>query len=481
MLDRGLRWLLKWYLSGALGPVGLGAYETASRLAQAITSFSPLGLDTGIILFAARYRKSGELGRLKAALISGALISGGLGLLSGAGLYLGAPWLSEEPLQVSAFRLAAPVVALWTPLLYCVGLLKAAKDQRGSTLAYQVALPLVMGLSSAVAVGLLGGGLQGAMLGLLLGTLASLLWALRLAWRRWGQVMVDRSIAPAWETGALLRFSIPQSLTAAAFQLTLGLDALMLASMGSLHEAGLYAVASSLAAFGNVPANAIATVLNPFIAELAYVDDRERLSALLRIVTRWLLMLSAPVYLLLLYSPELVLSIYDDEFAVSARPLAILLVGQAVQTICAPAMRLIPMSGHALLNFFNGLGALALNGLLLWLWIPAHGAVGAAMATATTLVAWSLWRLAEVGWMMRILPFDRRSLGLLALALGLGVLSLLPFPGLWRPAAGVVAALGYSGLALVWGRAPEDEALIGRVSAKLRTRLRGSRGPGAAG
>jgi O-antigen/teichoic acid export membrane protein len=316
------------------------------------------------------------------------------------------------------------------------------------------------------------------MLGLLLGTLASLLWALRLSWRRWGQVLRDGSIVPAWETGALLRFSIPQSLTAAAFQLTLGLDALVLASLGGLHEAGLYAVASSLAAFGNVPANAIATVLNPFVAELAYVDDRERLRALLRIVTRWLLMLSAPVYLLLLYSPELALSIYDEEFAVSARPLSILLVGQAVQTVCAPAMRLIPMSGHALLNFFNGLGALALNGLLLWLWIPQHGAVGAAMATTTTLVAWSLWRLAEVGWMMRILPFDRRSLCLIALAMGLAALSLLPLEGLWRPAAGGVAAMVYAVLALRWGRAPEDDELIGRVSAKLRARLRGGPRPG---
>ena len=156
-------------------------------------------------------------------------------------------------------------------------------------------------------------------------------------------------------------------------------------------EVGLYAVAASLAAIGSMPANAIASMFNPVISELVYTDQMDRLNGLLKIVTRWLIIGATPVYLGLLLLPDLALSIYDPAFAIGATPLVILVLGQLVNTACAPTMRLIPMSGHSMLNLINGLVALALNiGLNAWL-IPLYGAQGAALATGITLAAWSLW------------------------------------------------------------------------------------------
>ena len=435
---------------------------------------SPVGLDTGIIYFAARFLRDGQRDRLKGVFLTGLIASAIGGVLGAIGLAAYAQLQAEPgPLRDSAM-LVAPVVLPWTVLLFFVGALKARKDQRRSTIAYQVTLPLAMTLLTGTFVGIFGWGVRGALLGMGLATLLALAQGARMTWRSYGALLQERALAPVWEVNALLRYSIPQGLTAAAFQLNLQLDGLLLAQLGGAHQAGLYEVAASMASFGAVPANAVATVLNPFIAELAHTGERERLNALLQVITRWLIIVSVPVYLLLLLLPDLILRVYADEFAVSAGPLLVLAAGQALNTVCAPAMRLIPMSGHAMLNLGNAVAAAILNVLLnLWM-IPRYGPMGAATASALTLSIWSLWRLGEVWHLLRCFPFDRASLGLLGLAAGGSLLIHLADLGILARVGAAALLLTLCGLAAARSaRGPQDEAIKQAFAARLR-RLRGN-------
>ena len=311
-------------------------------------------------------------------------------MLAGLALFALAPQLADEPDARTALRVMAPVVMVWTPLLFIVGALRAVKDMRRSVLAFQVVLPLVLVAGTAVLVGLLGAGVPGAIAAMGGATLVALVLACRFAWHHYGDVLSDPAIRPRFAVAELLRFSVPQSLTAAAFRLNLYMDVLMLGLLASRADVGIYAIAASLASFGSVPANAVVSMFNPFIAELVHSGERARLDRLLKTVTRWLVVVAAPVYLVLLLLPDLVLGIYDDAFAAAALPLVVLTIGQACNTACAPTMRLIPMSGHAMLNLVNGVVALVLNIGLNWFLIPTHGALGAALATGLTLAAWSL-------------------------------------------------------------------------------------------
>ena len=93
--------------------------------------------------------------------------------------------------------------------------------------------------------------------------------------------------------------------------MNLQMDILMLAWLADMQDVGLYTVAASLAAIGSMPSNAIASMFNPFIAELSGAGENERLDGLLKIVTRWLILAAVPVYLVLALLPEAALSIYD--------------------------------------------------------------------------------------------------------------------------------------------------------------------------
>jgi O-antigen/teichoic acid export membrane protein len=478
VVDRGLRWITKWFLSGVLGPIGLGIYEAAVTMAAIITAFTPLGLDSGVVFFAARYKRSGESERLKGTIQLGLVISTGMGLIGSLvmfGLVTWGPWWDQTAPTRQALQWASLLVLVWTPLLFAVGSLRAMKDMKHSALAFQLALPATLLISVLILVGALGKGVIGAVISVGIATLVGLVLALRFAWEHYRVYLLDGAMRARHEVRKLLAFSIPQSLTAAAFKLNLRMDIVMLAALSSMGEVGLYAVAASLAAIGTMPANAIASMFNPVISELVYADEMERLNGLLKIVTRWLIIGATPVYLGLLLLPDLALSIYDPAYAVGALPLMILVGGQLVNTACAPTMRLIPMSGHAMLNLINGLVALGLNIGLNWWLIPLHGAIGAAMATGITLAAWSLWRVVEVWFLLRCFPFDRRSLILLASGLvGAGAIHLgMSESGVvLRFGATSALVLGFGAMAWTVGRGPEDEVVLSRIRAKLGRLLR---------
>ena len=197
------------------------------------------------------------------------------------------------------------------------------------------------------------------------------------------------------------------------FRLNIWMDILMLGALAPDKEIGLYKIAASLALLGGLPISALTAIFNPFIAQLTGNGELKRLNALLKTSTRWLCALAFPILIALALAPDLALMLFKPEYQASQNPLLILVAGQVTWIACALAMRLIPMSGHTTLNLINGIIALLLNlGLNYWL-IPIHGGVGAAMATAITLSAWSLWRLIEVWWLLKCFPFSKSMLGIL--------------------------------------------------------------------
>lgn len=470
IVDRGLRFVINWFLSGALGAELFGVFAWAVTWGSTLSSFAPLGLDTGVVLFTARYRKSGERDREKSALLFGLGISLAMGLVVAAGLFILGPKLTDSAVRGRALMWTAAVLLPWTPLLYLVGSLRSVKDMRRSVLAFQIVVPVAF-LVGAFALVYSGFGIDGAFIALGLATFLGMLAAARFAWGHFKGLLQDKGIRPAWEPAHLLKFSIPQGLTAAAFRLNSYMDLLMLGLLASNTDVGVYKIAAGLAAFGTLPSNAVASMFNPFIAELAYVGETARLDRLLKTVTRWLVVVSAPVYLVLMVLPDIVLGIYDPVYAAALIPLMLLVGGQAIQTACAPTMRLIPMSGHAVLNLVNGLAALVLNvSLNAWL-IPEMGAQGAALATGITLAAWSTWRVVEVRWLLGCFPFDLRTWLVMGMAAVGGIGAAWLGDGqdiLFRLALLVGALLAFGATVLIACRTPEDRALLERVTRRFR-------------
>ncbi|MCP4808569.1 MAG: flippase [Proteobacteria bacterium] len=486
LLNRGLRFLTNWILANALGPLGYGVYEGARNFVTILSSFAPLGTDKGVVYFGARQRQADDrpalrgtlIATLVTSLIGGPVLMGLVITLVMAGqaeqawaLALLEPIGALEPGVPEALLLMSPAIAIWSLLLGCVGILRGLKDMRGQTLAYLVVLPIGMAMAAAIpwALGL---GVQAVIVGFVAANAASLVVALALVVRRVKPLIAG--VKAKFDASKLFAYSLPESFSSMLFRVNQWADTMMVLALAGTAETGLYRTAVTLAMIGEVPAVAVNTMFQPVLAEMVQAGDPIQIKKVLRIVTRWMVILAAPVYIGVYVGIDVLLALWKDEFASAGSALTILLWGQAAYVLTVPVNALIPMSGRARLNLVNaGLAALLNIGLNLWM-IPQWGIQGAATATGISLAAWSLWRLVQVRFLLGHQGFEPRALMLVV------VFAAVALAGRWfgvdqtlliQAGVTVVSILVFLAVAAVWGRSPEDDLVLAGVKRRISKKL----------
>lgn len=468
LVNRALRFVTSWALANFLPSAAIyGVYEAARTLVTILASFAPLGTDKGVVYFGARQRAAGDQSGFRRTVLLTLLVAS-VGGPAVASLGAVAAWALELD---AVFLLMMPAVAVWSVLLGAVGVLRALKDMRAQSIAYLVVLPL--GMLGAALLPMAGFGVNEVALGFVAANVVALLIALPLTARRLGRLPEDTGSQPV-SAKSLLAYSVPESFSSMMFRVNQWADTLMVWLIAGTADVGLYRAAVTLAMIGEVPAVAVNTMFQPVIAEMVQADDPEQLRRVVRIVTRWMVMMAAPIYLGIYVGIEVLLQAWKPEYASSADALAILLWGQAAYVLAVPVTALIPMSGRARLNLVNAGGAATLNVLLNALLIPNWGIEGAATATGITLAAWSAWRMVQVKVLLDIQAFSARSLGLTAafVVLGLGARWSTADASLMVQAGACAGSvLVFCVLAFAFGRTPGDAVVLDRVTARLKKKL----------
>jgi O-antigen/teichoic acid export membrane protein len=201
-----------------------------------------------------------------------------------------------------------------------------------------------------------------------------------------------------------------QLLLVAGFGLVLAqTDTLMLGALRDTTDAGIYAVASRLAAFCCFAFVSVEVMIGPQIAEL-HAGGREReLQRVLRLGARVSLMFAAPVGVTLVVGSAVLLGWFGPEFMQGRAALTVLAVGQLVNCFAGSVVVLMTMTGQQrfLAWTLGGMAAanVALNGAL----IPRYGMFGAAVATTATMV---LWNAVLVVRSWTALGYDTTALGM---------------------------------------------------------------------
>ncbi|MEL6345111.1 MAG: flippase [Myxococcota bacterium] len=511
LIDKAFRMGVTWYLSGALGTAGFGIYSFVIRIITIIATGAPMAQGGTLVFFGARFRKTGARDRLKGTFYAGLGLTTFFSVLAAAISWL---FFSEHPLIApyrSLFALARmslfhadgavvdamvrllgdlgltagrryqPYLIALTPLIvviaflhFLVGGLRAFKDMKGNALTYQIALPAGMFVGVLLLVGVFEMGVWGALLAVAAAHVFSLLATAVRAWRHYGRLLRDRTVQPIYALREQLKYSLPNGVMGIVSRLNLWMDIVMLGILSTESETGIYTVAASLATIGAMPATSLNTIFNPFISELTHIKAFDRLNGLLQSVTRWLFFISTPVFVVLLMVPDAALWIFDEAYLASRASLMVLVLGQVIWVLFAPANRIIPMAGHAMLNLINGLVALTLTVILNYWLIPKYGGLGAAMGTAITLSAWSTWRLFEVYHLYQLFPFSRRTLAFLVpTAAIVGVAVWLTQGTSMGLRAGITAIMLLTFAAAAWqfGSDDGDKEISERIKKRFRRLL----------
>jgi O-antigen/teichoic acid export membrane protein len=278
------------------------------------------------------------------------------------------------------------------------------------------------------------------------------------------------------------RFATPRAFASVFATLTTYLDTLLIGTLGSVRQAGIYAAAGRYMIMGRFALAAVVVIIPPYLAASLAQGERERTRQVYQTATWWLMIPSWPVYLSMALFAPLLLSAFGREFVGGQFVLMILSLSMLISMATGPVTILLLMAGKSGLNLLNTAVGLALNvGLNLWL-IPRYGIDGAAIAWGASILTNNLMALVEATVFLKMDPFGR-GFPVVALAAGLsygGVGMLVRLTLGASVGAFVLFGVVATGLYLLaLRRFRKDLALEELIDAFLRrTRTGRRRGPG---
>jgi O-antigen/teichoic acid export membrane protein len=234
------------------------------------------------------------------------------------------------------------------------------------------------------------------------------------------------------------RFTGPRAVASVAQLALQRVDVLLVAALGGLAAAAVYAVAGRFVVLIQFANQGISQSVQPRLAEALSTGDRDTANHLYRTATGWLVLTTWPISLLVILFAPIYLGLFGDSYRAGAPVVVVLACAMLVATGCGMVDMVLAMAGRTSWNLLNVLAALAVMAGLDVLLIPRLGALGAAIGLACAVLVNNLLPLAQVARAARLHPFGA---GTLAAAL----LSVICFGVLPRL---VTAALGTGPVAL---------------------------------
>lgn len=397
------------FIANCLGADVLGLYCLALALVQFLAVLANLGMNIGVTRFVAIFNERQDQPRLKGTVLATILLTLFSSVTFAAALVLLADFLSTSVFHKPELKVALAILALSIPF-DCLMHICLASTRGLKFMHYTVYIENLTAISlrfvfAFFLVCVLQMGLKGVTFAYLLSSMVSSVLAFHYANKHFR--LVDSRTPAIFEVTQLLRFAVPMLFSELLYNLSRRIDILMLGFFVSTAGIGIYSVAQRLLVIVDALFQAFRPILNPFVAALHYKADIDRLSDILKVITRWALTLSFPVFLSLFFFPSFFLSFFGTEFMQGTECLTVLLVGNFFGGVSALSDSVLFMSGRSDLCLKNNIFIICFNTLLNYLLIPKFGILGAAYATGMSLFLISLFRLSEVYLFLKIHQFRK--------------------------------------------------------------------------
>jgi O-antigen/teichoic acid export membrane protein len=242
----------------------------------------------------------------------------------------------------------------------------------------------------------------------------------------------------------ILSFSLPLAASASFGLVTSHTDRFLLGVFGTGEAVGVYDVTFLLAQFILFFGPVLNYLFQPIMSEYDGKDDVERMGQLYTIITRWLVILTFPIFALLVLFPEILLgTFFGNEYQAGSMALSVLAVGYfAGRTVGLSNSYLVATGDSKVMMYISGATA-ALNVGLNIVLIPTYGVVGAAIATVGSTLLNNGTQALYIYRITGIHPFERELLVPLVPALvGISLTAvLLPGSSLNVIEAGIVTGV----------------------------------------
>ena len=278
------------------------------------------------------------------------------------------------------------------------------------------------------------------------------------------------------------RFTAPRAFQATFQVIILWLDILLVGAIVSSYAAGVYAAVSKLALVGTFVLEGNRLAIGPQLSALLARREHDRAAELFQTATRWLMLVSWPLYLTLAIFPAVVLGIFGSRYTAGAAALSVLSLAMLVNLGTGNVTVVLLMGGKSSWSAINAAAAFIVNVGLNLLLLPRIGILGAAIAWGASIIVDNVTAMIELRWVLKLAPFGPGYASVVAVTVGcFGVIGIAVRVVLGETLPGLAVALAVGCAAFVavlyLARAPLQ---INAMAAALRARTvsAGTKQPG---
>jgi O-antigen/teichoic acid export membrane protein len=429
-----------WVVARTLGAEQAGAFFAATAAFVLAGGLAKLGTQTGLVYWPARLRATGRAHLLGACLRTGLVPVTGLAVVLAVAMWFGAPAIArltanDAPQVIAEHTAGLRMLAMFMPLQALTdALLTATRGYRAMrpTVLLDRLLRSALQLLLVGAVGISGLWMTASLPVFALAWAAPYLpvtvlaaYALRRIYRdhrphgpRSRRAERRRVRRDFW------RFTGPRALASVAQLALQRVDVLLVAALGGLVPAAVYAVAGRFVVLIQFANQGISQSVQPRLAEALATGDRDTANHLYQTATGWLVLVTWPINLLVMLFAPVYLGLFGGGYRAGASVVVVLACAMLVATGCGMVDMVLAMAGRTSWNLVNVLVALGVTIGLDVLLIPRYGALGAAIGLACAMVANNLLPLIQVGRVARLHPFGVGTRA--AAVLSVGCFGVLP-------------------------------------------------------
>jgi O-antigen/teichoic acid export membrane protein len=388
------------------GPAGFGLYSLSLSLVTLVVAIFNLGLDDAMVRYVSIYRAKWRSGSLRGLAIFCSALVGVSGLIGAFCVLFLAPWLAaikHSPDIIPLLQEMSPMVPLMTLQTIWISGLQGFKEFRWRVLLQRILLPVILILLLLGAL-ILFHDLQALVLATIIYSVIGAILSLSFFLRKVSNVVGSET--EEYQLREWFGFATPNFLTSVIDTVLESADTLLLAYFAISNTGlGQYAAAIKISGFILMPQASFNAMFAPTIAELYSKGERQKLEAMFKVVTKWAITFSLPIFgIATLFSASL-LAISGDKF-VEAWPLVIAFcIGTMINVSTGSVGYMLLMTGHQKTSFLNSLTAVIVNVGIGFILAPRYGPMGVAIATGMAVSIVNLMRLLQVRLLVKMQPY----------------------------------------------------------------------------
>ncbi|MDQ6660048.1 MAG: flippase [Chloroflexota bacterium] len=390
---------------------GYGLYTLGMSIVTLATAIFNLGLDDAMVRYVAIYRKQQKANMLRGLSIFCTALAGLSGIVGALVVFFYAPVIAaakHSPEVTPILQMMAPIVPLLCLQTIWTSGLQGFKEFRWRVLLQRILMPIIL-IVLFIGCILFSPNYNAIIIATVLNTMIGAVFSLFFFWRKMAGFM--KPGREVYKLGEWLGFAVPNFLTSIVDTVLESVDTLLLAYFAiSNSELALYFAAIKLSAFVVMPQASFNAMFAPTIAELHSQGEHQKLAAMFKVVTKWAITFSLPIFFIITLFSRSLLSIGGERYG-AAWPLVIAFaIGTMINVSTGSVGYVLLMTGHQKISFINSLTAVIVNigvGIIL---APRYGAMGVAVATGLAVAVVNVMKLLQVKLLVKMQPYNRAVL-----------------------------------------------------------------------